>query len=302
MKLTRRSTAALTALCLGVAMLAAAPPSYAARDKSHGNSHGNSHDKGCHRIGSVRTMLECVTLPGVMEHEWALQKIANANGGTRASATPGYDASAAYVIKRMRKAGYKVSTQAFPYFNFAVEGPSALEQTAPDSVTYVEDTDFAPTPQSEPGDVTAPVTAVDLQLGVGNTSTSGCEPEDFAGFPAGNIALIQRGTCTFEIKGENAAAAGASGGPVLQPGQHRRRGPERHSGRDPRQRLHRRHPRAERDVRPRRGALQRSRGLTMHLFANVSRRGRRDHQRDCGVQARRPEQRGDGRSSPGLRA
>ena len=227
MKLTRRSTAALTALCLGVAMLAAAPPSYAARDKSHGDSHGsshgNSHDKGCHRIGSVRTMLECVTLPGVMEHEWALQKIANANGGTRASATPGYDASAAYVIKRMRKAGYRVSTQTYQYFKFEVVGASALEQTAPGSVTYVEDTDFAPTPHSEPGDVTAAVTPVDVQLGLGNTSTSGCEAADFAGFPAGNIALIQRGTCTFEIKGENAAAAGASARPVLQPGQHRRR-------------------------------------------------------------------------------
>ena len=43
--------------------------------------------------------------------------------------------------------------------------------------------------QSDPGDVTAPVTAVDLQLGLGNTTTSGCEASDFAGFPAGNIAL-----------------------------------------------------------------------------------------------------------------
>ena len=88
---------------------------------------------------------------------------------------------------------------------------SELQQTAPDAVTYVEDTDFAATPQSEPGDVTAPVTPIDVQLGLGNTSTSGCEAEDFDGFTPGNIALIQRGTCTFEIKGNNAAAAGASG-------------------------------------------------------------------------------------------
>ena len=146
-----------------------------------------------------------------MEHQWALQKIANANEGNRASGTSGYDASADYVAKRMRKAGYKVSTQTFQYFSFEEIGPSALVQTAPGSVTYVEDTDFAATPHSEEGDVTAAVTPVDVQLGVGNTSTSGCEPEDFAGFPAGNIALIQRGTCTFEIKGNNAAAAGAAG-------------------------------------------------------------------------------------------
>jgi hypothetical protein len=54
-------------------------------------------------------------------------------------------------------------------------------------------------------------TAVDLQLGLGNTSTSGCEASDFAGFPAGNTALLQRGTCTFELNAENAAAAGAVG-------------------------------------------------------------------------------------------
>ena len=35
-------------------------------------------------------------------------------------------------------------------------------------------------------------------------------PSDFAGFPAGNIALIQRGTCFFRDKVDNAAAAGAS--------------------------------------------------------------------------------------------
>ena len=41
-------------------------------------------------------------------------------------------------------------------------------------------------------------------------STSGCEAADFAGFPAGNIALVQRGTCTFAVKALNAQAAGAS--------------------------------------------------------------------------------------------
>ena len=86
-----------------------------------------------------------------------------------------------------------------------------LQQTAPGSITYAEDVDFGVITQSDPGDVTANVTAVDLQLGLGNTSTSGCEAADFAGFPAGNIALLQRGTCTFEIKAENAAAAGAVG-------------------------------------------------------------------------------------------
>jgi Zn-dependent M28 family amino/carboxypeptidase len=92
-----------------------------------------------------------------------------------------------------------------------VLGPSALQQITPNAVTYVEDVDFGVIDQSDPGDETAAVTAVDLQLGLGNASTSGCEAADFAGVPAGNIALLQRGTCTFELKAENAAAAGAVG-------------------------------------------------------------------------------------------
>jgi Zn-dependent M28 family amino/carboxypeptidase len=151
-----------------------------------------------------------VTLKGVMQHERALQRIADHHDGTRSAGTPGYDASARYVKRRMERAGYRVTVQEFEVFAYSEVGPSVLQQTAPTPTTYVEGTDFAATPQSEPGDVTAAVTPVDLQLGLGNTSTSGCETSDFIGFPAGNIALIQRGTCTFEIKAENAAAAGAS--------------------------------------------------------------------------------------------
>jgi Zn-dependent M28 family amino/carboxypeptidase len=156
-------------------------------------------------------LLECVTLDGVLEHQEAFQEIADANAGNRASGTPGYDGSLEYVEDRLVQAGYNVTRQEFEFHKFTVVGPSALQQTAPNVVTYTENTDFIPTPHSEPGDVTAAVTPVDLQLGIGNTSNSGCEEDDFVGFPAGNIALIQRGTCTFALKGNNASAAGASG-------------------------------------------------------------------------------------------
>ncbi len=43
------------------------------------------------------------------------------------------------------------------------------------------------------GDVTAPAQAVDLALDNPASSTSGYETTDFAGFPKGNIALMQRG-------------------------------------------------------------------------------------------------------------
>ncbi len=53
-----------------------------------------------------------------------------------------------------------------------------------------------------------------------STSTSGCEPEDFDSVDVtGKIALLQRGTCDFRVKVDNAAAAGAVGAVLFNEGQ-----------------------------------------------------------------------------------
>ena len=148
-------------------------------------------------------LLECVTVEGVREHQAAFQAIADANGGTRAAGTPGYDASVDYVVERMLAAGYDVTLDEFP---FVYTPPAVLRQLAPIAATY-ETGAFT---GSGHGDVTAAVTPVDINLAPPRANTSGCEAADFAGFPAGNIALIQRGTCTFGVKALNAEAAGAS--------------------------------------------------------------------------------------------
>jgi Zn-dependent M28 family amino/carboxypeptidase len=148
-----------------------------------------------------------VTLAGVRAHQQALQNIANANGGTRASTTPGYEASGVYVEGQLLAAGYNVSRQNFNYDVLV----GILEQTAPNAVTYTYGVDFFDMTFSPTGNVTAPVQAVDLQLATVSGTTSGCEASDFAGFVPGNIALIRRGGCTFRIKADNAAAADASG-------------------------------------------------------------------------------------------
>ena len=55
-----------------------------------------------------------VTVGGILVHENALQNIANANGGTRASGTPGYDASLEYVKDQLDATGYfNVTVQEF---------------------------------------------------------------------------------------------------------------------------------------------------------------------------------------------
>ena len=152
----------------------------------------------------VARLLECVDADGALEHLEELQAIADANGGNRAAGLPGYEASVDYVVDTLEAAGWDVSIDEFPY---TYVGPSTLQQLTPVNASYPT----GPFTGSGPGDVTAAVTPVDLQLGLGNTSSSGCEAADFAGFPAGTIALLQRGTCAFADKALNAEAAGAAG-------------------------------------------------------------------------------------------
>ena len=49
---------------------------------------------------NTQKLRDAVTVNGILQHERAFQRIANQNGGTRASGTPGYDASAKYVAAR----------------------------------------------------------------------------------------------------------------------------------------------------------------------------------------------------------
>jgi len=146
---------------------------------------------------------KAVTVDGVMRHLEAFQAIADANDGNRAAGTSGYEASGAYVEGVLEDAGYDVTRQ---NFTISYQEPGVVEQISPTPTDYVSNTATG----SGEGDVTAQVTAVDIALGIGNASTSGCQATDFAGFPAGNIALVQRGSCDFGLKADNAEAAGAS--------------------------------------------------------------------------------------------
>jgi Zn-dependent M28 family amino/carboxypeptidase len=170
--------------------------------------------------GTPAKLMECVTVDGVRVHQRALQRFADNNGGTRASGTPGYTASANYVVRTLRDAGLTVKRLPFDFPFFKLNS-SAFAQTAPTPTTYAVDTDYVPMTFSASGDVTAAVQAVDLVLPPtpAPSSTSGCEAADFAGFTPGGIALLQRGTCNFGQKAANAAAAGASAAIIFNEGQ-----------------------------------------------------------------------------------
>jgi Zn-dependent M28 family amino/carboxypeptidase len=162
-----------------------------------------------------------VDLNMVKLHQYMLQEIAKRNDNNRAAGTTGYDQAGKYVTAWLKYAGYKVTKQEFdfPYFQEltppVLSGAVTATPNVPEGIMTLT--------YSGSGSWTVPIQAVDVIVPIGNnppgTSTSGCEATDFAGFVAGNIALIQRGTCTFGEKVQNAQAAGAVGVIIFNEGQ-----------------------------------------------------------------------------------
>jgi Zn-dependent M28 family amino/carboxypeptidase len=178
---------------------------------------------------SVKKLTQAVTPEAVLDHLAALQQVADSNGGDRAAGRPGYAASVDYVVETLDAAGYDPVVQefTFPYF----EENSELIRIDPMPTTYEEGSDFlrnafdSGTPEGTatgalvPVGVVVPAAALPI-----NSNTSGCEAADFAGFPVGGIALMQRGTCGFAVKALNAQAAGATGVIIMNEGQPGRTG------------------------------------------------------------------------------
>jgi hypothetical protein len=162
---------------------------------------------------------EAVPVPGITEHQAALEAIANANvfegRPTRATGTPGHEASVEYVVDKMEAAGFNVSLQPFEADIFFEQAPAAFEQVAPNPTVYQrfdgENGVWYTADFSGDGDATAAAVAVDFvePTTVPSTSNSGREPEDFGPEVVGKVALLQRCTCDFGVKVENPQAAGA---------------------------------------------------------------------------------------------
>jgi len=178
---------------------------------------------------SVKKLTKAVTAEAVIEHLDALQDVADANGGDRAAGRDGYAASVDYVVAELEAAGYAPIVQDFP-FQYTEEN-SELARITPLPTVYEQGEDFlrnafdSGTPE---GTATGTLVPVDVNIPAGalpnNSNSSGCDPADFIGFPAGAIAFMQRGTCGFAVKALNAQAAGASGVVIMNEGQPGRTG------------------------------------------------------------------------------
>jgi Zn-dependent M28 family amino/carboxypeptidase len=200
------SAAALLAVT-SVPAVAAAGGSSNSGSSHPGQSNSGPSEHGCanRNLNSTDKLLACIDGDDVIGHLEALQSIADQNGGTRASGTPGYEASADYVAGLLEDAGYMVKRQVFDFSLFTeISSSLGVDGAAIETQTF----EYSGSGTVDDGNVVP----VDLALGIGNASTSGCETTDFD--PAlfvgpSDIALIQRGTCDFSVKALNAQDAGA---------------------------------------------------------------------------------------------
>jgi hypothetical protein len=136
---------------------------------------------------------------GLAAHLRELQRIADENGGTRAAGSPGDAATADYVERRLRAAGYRVTRQRFeiPYYRESSPPRVSIDGRA---VRPVRTLQFSPG-----GTASGPIRAAGL----------GCAAGDFGALQEGEIALVQRGTCFFRDKALNAQRAGAAGALIV---------------------------------------------------------------------------------------
>jgi Zn-dependent M28 family amino/carboxypeptidase len=165
---------------------------------------------------------QLVTVQGILEHQNALQHIADLNGGTRYTRTPGYLASAAYVKATLENAGYDAHYEMFNMPQWDETAPPVLQQVSPTNKTYIPGSaaddnspavDFITFEHSPTKSLTnvKVVPTNDIVIPSPGGTTSGCEMSDFPAATSGAVSLIQRGTCAFTQKLQNAVTAGAVG-------------------------------------------------------------------------------------------
>ena len=193
----RGAVGLLIAAAVAIAMIAPGEASAAKRGKKNCKNRVND---------TYQEVLSCVRVNQVRVHQNSFQRLADKHGdGTRAAGTGGYTASVNYVVSHLRRAGWNVELDEFP---FTFVPPSTLQQLTPVNATY----ETGAYTGSGTGEITGNVIPVDINLVPPRASSSGCEAADFTGLDfsgPSDIALIQRGTCSFGIKAINAQTAGA---------------------------------------------------------------------------------------------
>ncbi len=140
-----------------------------------------------------------VTADAMMGHLQKLQDIANANKGTRAVGTPGFDASVDYVAGELRTKGFDVQTPEFDVKVFTADPGTLTIDGATFTTRALEYSLGTP-----PDGVSAPLVLAPVD------DTPGCSASDYDGLPArGAVVVVDRGICPFTQKLAAATERGA---------------------------------------------------------------------------------------------
>ncbi len=140
-----------------------------------------------------------VTTDAMMVHLSKLQDIANANNGTRAVGTPGYEASVDYVVNTLRDRGFDVQTPEFSARVFHADKPVVTVGGEPVEARALDFSLGTP-----PDGVSGPMVVAPAD------DSPGCTPSDYNNLPVqGAVVLVDRGDCPFAQKEDVAAQRGA---------------------------------------------------------------------------------------------
>jgi len=145
---------------------------------------------------------QTIQIQNLMDHLERFEQIAASHSNSR-SVNNGYNASVSYIQGKLTQTNFIVTTQPFSFTEVSFSDDCSFSQISPIAQTYIIGEDFEIIKYSPSGDITA---RIDIAGG------DGCFANDFVGFTAGNIALINYGgNCTLETKAELAQAAGSAG-------------------------------------------------------------------------------------------
>ncbi|MDD7811811.1 M28 family peptidase [Mycobacterium sp. CSUR Q5927] len=140
-----------------------------------------------------------VTLEAMLSHLQRFQEIADAHRHNRADGTPGFDASADYVVNALRDKGFDVQTPELTRLDTTSPGKPTLTVGA---TGYAVD-QASLLVRTPPGGVRGPV--------IRPTQSTGCAAADYpATVPRGGIAVVSDAGCSVVAKQDAALQRGAA--------------------------------------------------------------------------------------------
>jgi hypothetical protein len=143
-----------------------------------------------------------------------LDAIAEDNGGTRYAGSPGYEASADWVARRMQEAGWDVTRHTF---ETPIVHPRPGSKVVVGSGRFADGRDLRVLLYSPPGRAAGPLYPVAFEPDVEGRTGPACDDAALAQVPRGAVVLFRPGPCFTRDQVVNASEAGAAAVLVAYP-------------------------------------------------------------------------------------